>query len=49
MIISAEVCMDKEELKEEQEQGGYRSGAPAAQSWVNWELTSLELAVSPLL
>lgn len=49
VIISAEVCMDKEELKEEQEQGGYRSGAPAAQSWVNWELTSLELVVSPLL
>lgn len=32
VIISAKVCVDKEELKEEQEQGGSRSGAPVAPS-----------------
>lgn len=35
MILSAWVCMGKEELKEEKEQGGAMTGAPAAQGQVN--------------
>lgn len=34
VVISAEVYMGKEELREKKEQGGSRSEAPTAQSWV---------------